>query len=405
LALSDSKWRECPICHDSIYAKDAKSAKFIPMEEVAKSPKKSFEMVLMKRGIHSTVALPSASYDSWNPGSTSAESLPALAAPGGAGTRAPSVSSPDFAPYSKLLLSNASYFRHTILEADKRELGLALNVAQHEEALMKALLESRRAAAGAGLLNDGPVSSGPAGFGVGKGSSLAADLAGASERPFIEMALAEVKKALEMLGDKGLEKEKVNKGKVEEKRKESQQGAAWDLALGDASVAEKKNSALDDDWVSFGGSEMAHVSPPSVVEVVSELEQNEIKDTPSKDSQNGKKKQQQQQPKHRDGPPSDGFYYFYQSVDGQHYYLHPLDIKILKHEFDEYDKFPSKITVKAWSVQESTMNEDLRKRCKYLSHLPLSCDVNFCEVDLSSVVSNETLNVFESEYINLFCHL
>ena len=56
-------------------------------------------------------------------------------------------------------------------------------------------------------------------------------------------------------------------------------------------------------------------------------------------------------------PPKDGMYYFYQGADGQHLYLHPLDIKVLKYEYGEYDNFPDRITATAIRVQESTVNE------------------------------------------------
>jgi len=93
----------------------------------------------------------------------------------------------------------------------------------------------------------------------------------------------------------------------------------------------------------------------------------------------------------------DKTYYYYQSEDGQHIYLHPLDIRVLKHEFGSYNNFPDEITVRIFGIDESTMTEDLRKRFKYLSHLPLSCDVTFLEVDLKGFISDNTLKIFESE--------
>ena len=97
-----------------------------------------------------------------------------------------------------------------------------------------------------------------------------------------------------------------------------------------------------------------------------------------------------------------GWYYFYQAADGQHYYLHPLDIKVLKHEFGSYDNFPSKLILPIIAVYESTVTNDLRKRCKYLAHLPLACDITFCEVDLSDVVSSPTYLHFEKEILDRF---
>ena len=100
-----------------------------------------------------------------------------------------------------------------------------------------------------------------------------------------------------------------------------------------------------------------------------------------------------------------GWYYFYQSSDGQHYYLHPLDIKVLKHEFGSYDNFPSNLKLPIIAVYESTVTKDLRKRCKYLAHLPLACDITFCEVDLTEVVSSSTFSHFEKEINDRFDRL
>ncbi|CAO3655540.1 unnamed protein product [Mucor fragilis] len=92
-------------------------------------------------------------------------------------------------------------------------------------------------------------------------------------------------------------------------------------------------------------------------------------------------------------------FYFYQAVDGQHVYLHPLDIRILKHEFGEYDQFPRQLQVQATNVQESTLTEDLRKKCKYLGHLPLACDVTFMEINVKDIVSPETIQVYNQELV------
>ena len=51
------------------------------------------------------------------------------------------------------------------------------------------------------------------------------------------------------------------------------------------------------------------------------------------------------------------YYYFYMSSDGQQYYLHPLDIRILKHEFKEYALFPDELEVSVMAIQESTIDE------------------------------------------------
>lgn len=94
-------------------------------------------------------------------------------------------------------------------------------------------------------------------------------------------------------------------------------------------------------------------------------------------------------------PPSTSTYYYYQAASGLPIYLHPLDIKILLSHFSHYAAFPDSITVRVESFAETTVNEDLRKRCKYLAHLPEGADVVFVETDLESVVGHEGLKNFE----------
>ena len=94
-------------------------------------------------------------------------------------------------------------------------------------------------------------------------------------------------------------------------------------------------------------------------------------------------------------PPSSSTYYYYQAASGLPIFLHPLDIKILFAHFHSYPAFPDEITVRVESYTESTVNDDLRKRCKYLAHLPEGADVVFVEADLSGVVGPDGLRAFE----------
>lgn len=94
-------------------------------------------------------------------------------------------------------------------------------------------------------------------------------------------------------------------------------------------------------------------------------------------------------------PPSTSAYYYYQAASGMPVFLHPLDIKILLSHFNSYSAFPDAITVRVESHTESTVNEDLRRRCKYLSHLPEGADVVFVETDLGGVVGAQGLRNFE----------
>ena len=88
-------------------------------------------------------------------------------------------------------------------------------------------------------------------------------------------------------------------------------------------------------------------------------------------------------------PPSTSSYYFYQAASGLPLYLHPLDIRILLSHFHSYSSFPDTIVVRVEFVSVGSVNDDLRKRCKYLAHMPEGTDVAFIESDLEGVVGSQ----------------
>ncbi|KAF5313222.1 hypothetical protein D9619_002821 [Psilocybe cf. subviscida] len=94
-------------------------------------------------------------------------------------------------------------------------------------------------------------------------------------------------------------------------------------------------------------------------------------------------------------PPSTSTYYYYQAASGLPLFLHPLDIRILLSHYHSYSAFPDEITVRVETVAEGTVDDDLRKRCKYLGHMPEGADVVFVEADLEAVVGAEALKSFE----------
>ncbi|RSH83865.1 hypothetical protein EHS25_005480 [Saitozyma podzolica] len=91
-------------------------------------------------------------------------------------------------------------------------------------------------------------------------------------------------------------------------------------------------------------------------------------------------------------PPS---YYFYQSSLGANVFLHPLDIRILLAHFKSYSLFPPTISFSTSGFDPGTINDELRKRAKYLSHLPAGTEVVFVEAELEEIVGKEGLVAFE----------
>lgn len=89
-------------------------------------------------------------------------------------------------------------------------------------------------------------------------------------------------------------------------------------------------------------------------------------------------------------------YYFYQALP--HYYLSSLDIRILKTAFGSYLNFPSTILPRVENVTTGhSVDDDFRKRTKYLAHLPAGCEIGLLECDWTDVVPADVLSQFKPE--------
>lgn len=94
--------------------------------------------------------------------------------------------------------------------------------------------------------------------------------------------------------------------------------------------------------------------------------------------------------------PATSDYYFYHAL--LHYYLSPLDIRILKAAFGDFSMFPSTILPRVERVSTGhVVDDELRKRTKYLAHLPRGCEVAFLECDWTDTVPAEVLEKFKPE--------
>uniref|UniRef100_UPI00358F985F E3 ubiquitin-protein ligase RNF10 isoform X2 n=1 Tax=Myxine glutinosa TaxID=7769 RepID=UPI00358F985F len=92
------------------------------------------------------------------------------------------------------------------------------------------------------------------------------------------------------------------------------------------------------------------------------------------------------------------FYFYYQAENGQHIYLLPLTWRCMLSEYGTPTACPNRFSGSLISKEAFTMTQAMRKRFKYLDHIPLGCSFVFYELDLdSSVVSPETLQCFSKE--------
>lgn len=95
-------------------------------------------------------------------------------------------------------------------------------------------------------------------------------------------------------------------------------------------------------------------------------------------------------------PSSDPSYLYYQSSTGANIFLHPLDIKILLAHYKSYTAFPDTILIRPQGADEGAINDDLRRRCKYLAHLGVGTDVVFVEADLEETLGREAVAPFDA---------
>ncbi|PLW33744.1 hypothetical protein PCASD_12493 [Puccinia coronata f. sp. avenae] len=87
--------------------------------------------------------------------------------------------------------------------------------------------------------------------------------------------------------------------------------------------------------------------------------------------------------------PTSTTYRFYQAASGEQIYLSALDIRVLTAKFGSFDRFPDHITLKVEGWSEVRVSDDLRRRCRYLSHLPTGSEVRMVEVDLDEYLGDD----------------
>jgi hypothetical protein len=99
-------------------------------------------------------------------------------------------------------------------------------------------------------------------------------------------------------------------------------------------------------------------------------------------------------------------YLFYQAVDGQNLFLHSLNYRCLLHEMqitktvtDPVSMLPPRIRAKVLQIETHRMTHDIRKRFRFVSHLPLSSLFSLVEVDLSPALSVATLDIFGGDIV------
>ncbi|KAH7373103.1 hypothetical protein KP509_17G037400 [Ceratopteris richardii] len=88
--------------------------------------------------------------------------------------------------------------------------------------------------------------------------------------------------------------------------------------------------------------------------------------------------------------------------DGQPLIMHPLNMKCLLEHYGSYEKFPCRLQVRIIEMEAQTQKESLRKRYRYLSHLPLMTNFWFCEVDLRGILPRQADRLREKRMLTTY---
>lgn len=91
-------------------------------------------------------------------------------------------------------------------------------------------------------------------------------------------------------------------------------------------------------------------------------------------------------------------FYFYQSKDGQHIYLHSINVRMLEMMYGGLDNCPSTIKGKIVEKESGSMTGELRKRLRYMMHIPITCQFEVVEIELlPPLVSHDVAIAFHDQ--------
>lgn len=89
------------------------------------------------------------------------------------------------------------------------------------------------------------------------------------------------------------------------------------------------------------------------------------------------------------------YIYFYQLMDGQNMFLHPINCKMLETMYGDIKDCPLRVSGYVLQKEHKVINEKNLKRYKYLQHLPIGSSVEICEIQFyDPTVPEEIVNIF-----------
>ncbi|XP_077418210.1 E3 ubiquitin-protein ligase RNF10 [Vanacampus margaritifer] len=159
------------------------------------------------------------------------------------------------------------------------------------------------------------------------------------------------------------------------------------------------SSAFDDEVAEVPAAELVQGSPEDALESVLEEPPNDVLDRAPDHISDAENYAKESEPSHAQASQVHRpFYYFYQAEDCQQMFLHPVNIRCLLREYGSLEASPDSITATVVEIEGHTVTEEIRRRHRYLSHLPLTCEFSICELLLQPpTLSKETMDTFADE--------
>jgi len=93
------------------------------------------------------------------------------------------------------------------------------------------------------------------------------------------------------------------------------------------------------------------------------------------------------------------FLYFYQEMNGLNVFLHPIDNKYVKLQYQDTKDLPSMIEAPVIEIRSFQQTEVTQRRYKFLNHLPLTSNINFVEPELKNILNEEISKQLDDEML------
>lgn len=382
------KWKRCPVCWDAVYSRDLKAVQWWDpkaraqefeqdVDHTAGSAKPSkltsddyLCMRLIERPHLTTLALPQSS--TWPTASTSTSDQPLIAQ-----HSAPWHFQPDVMTFSKFMLASPELLLNSLnndLQELKSERELLLSFLTKDEIGLAfvELAERKVQEQMEKVTNELDTQSVRSRMGYARKEL--------TEHYEIEKGnRARDEEAMSRRQRKRIEREKKNENNAEAERLEPE--VRDDSSNRDASAEQTEGTA---EFLAIQAQKQGGVSHGIRISSDENDEREEKRD--------GRQATQRTRKNLNPPAPSLSSFFFYQVSSGQNIFLHPLDIKVLLSAHGSYSAFPPTLQVCVQGADEGSMNEEMRKRCKYLTHLSKGADIVFIEVDWEKMIRDAEAN-------------